>query len=143
MDEPLAYSVEEAACILGISRTKAYECVRTGQLRTIEVDRRLLVPAVAIDELLDNDQLRPRRRAVRRSVEEGMNRVEVVGRRSGSGGAGRVLTRSSMRRRRRARPPTQGYGPGRALLTQPFSKCRQKSFSGEFLRAPVTRRSLE
>jgi single-strand DNA-binding protein len=80
VDEPLAYSVEDAACILGISRTKAYECVRTGQLRTIEVDRRLLVPAVAIDELLDNDQLRPRRRAVRRSVEEGMNRVEVVGR---------------------------------------------------------------
>jgi excisionase family DNA binding protein len=50
VDEPLAYSVEEAACLLGISRTKAYECVRTGQLRTIQLNRRLLVPAVAIDE---------------------------------------------------------------------------------------------
>jgi len=47
VDEPLAYSVEEAACLLGISRTKAYECVRTGQLRTIQLNRRLLVPAVA------------------------------------------------------------------------------------------------
>jgi single-strand DNA-binding protein len=81
VEEPLAYSVEEAACLLGISRTKAYECVRAGQLRTIQLGRRLLVPAVAVEELLGTDQIRTRRRAAsRRPVEEGMNRVEVVGR---------------------------------------------------------------
>ena len=80
MDEPLAYSVEEAACLLGISRTKAYECVRTGQLRTIQLNRRLLVPAVAIDELLGTKDLRIRHRTAGRPVEEGMNRVELVGR---------------------------------------------------------------
>jgi single-strand DNA-binding protein len=80
VEEPLAYSVEEAACLLGISRTKAYACVRTGQLRTIELGGRLLVPAVAVEELLGTDQLRTRRRAVRGPVAEGMNRVEVVGR---------------------------------------------------------------
>ena len=81
MEEPLAYSVEEAAGLLGISRTKAYECVRTGQLRTIQLNRRLLVPAVAIDELLGTKEFGGRHRTtVGKPVDEGMNRVELVGR---------------------------------------------------------------
>lgn len=80
MEEPLAYSVEEAACLLGISRTRAYECVRTGQLRTIQLNRRLLVPAVAIDELLGTKVGGRHRTTVGKPVEEGMNRVELVGR---------------------------------------------------------------
>ncbi|MCA1833901.1 MAG: single-stranded DNA-binding protein [Actinobacteria bacterium] len=96
MEEPLAYSIEEAACLLGISRTKAYECVRAGQLRTIQLGRRLLVPAAAVDAFLGTDQLRTRRRAVERAVEEGLNRVEVVGRLTRDGELRPTRTGSSL-----------------------------------------------
>lgn len=51
--EPLTYSVTEAAQVLGISRTTAYECVRTGELRAVRLGRRLVVPKTAITALLD------------------------------------------------------------------------------------------
>jgi excisionase family DNA binding protein len=56
----LTVSVVEAAQILGIGRTLAYEAVRRGDLRTIRVGRRVLVPLWAIEELLD----RPTERAL-------------------------------------------------------------------------------
>jgi len=46
------YSVPEAAAILGISRAKAYECVRRGELRALSFGRRIVVPASVIEELL-------------------------------------------------------------------------------------------
>jgi single-strand DNA-binding protein len=79
MEEPLAYTVEETAYLLGISRTRAYESVRAGQLRTIQLGRRLLVPAAVIEELLGS-RGRSRRQTAGTSVEEGINRVEIVGR---------------------------------------------------------------
>ena len=48
----LTVSVAEAAQILGIGRTLAYEAARKGNLRTIRVGRRVLVPVLAIEELL-------------------------------------------------------------------------------------------
>jgi excisionase family DNA binding protein len=45
-------TVEEAAQMLGISRSSAYECVRRGELRALRLGRRLVVPRVAIEELL-------------------------------------------------------------------------------------------
>ena len=48
----LTYSVSEAASVLGISRTTAYECVHTGQLRSVRLGRRLVIPKSVIDELL-------------------------------------------------------------------------------------------
>lgn len=50
--ESLTFTVGEAARVLGISRTTAYECVRTGELRAVRLGRRLVVPKVAIVELL-------------------------------------------------------------------------------------------
>jgi len=50
--ESLTLTVSEAAMVLGISRTTAYECVRSGQLRAVRLGRRLVVPRVAIVELL-------------------------------------------------------------------------------------------
>lgn len=44
--------VEEAGRILGIGRTKAYEAARTGEIPTIRIGRRLLVPKVALERLL-------------------------------------------------------------------------------------------
>jgi len=46
--ESITLTVSEAATVLGVSRTTAYECVRTGQLRAL----RLVVPRDAITELL-------------------------------------------------------------------------------------------
>ncbi len=46
------YSVEEAAKILGIGRSAAYQAVRTGEIPSIRIGRRLLVPVQALEQLL-------------------------------------------------------------------------------------------
>ena len=46
------YSVEEAAAILGISRTTAYECVKSKELPALRLRGRIVVPAVALESLL-------------------------------------------------------------------------------------------
>ena len=51
--EKRTYSVEEAAEIVGISRSKAYECVRDGTLPSIRFGRRIVVPVGALLNLLD------------------------------------------------------------------------------------------
>ena len=44
-------TVTEAARILGISRTTAYETVRDGSLRSIRVRRRILIPRSWINDM--------------------------------------------------------------------------------------------
>jgi excisionase family DNA binding protein len=46
-------TVEEAAGLLRISRGSAYEAVKTRQLPTIRIGRRVLVPRAALMRLLD------------------------------------------------------------------------------------------
>jgi excisionase family DNA binding protein len=46
-------TVEEAARVLGISRSSAYEAVRRGDLPTVKIGRRYVVPRVALERLLD------------------------------------------------------------------------------------------
>ncbi len=46
------HSVTEAATILGISRTTAYECVRTGELPSLRLRGRIVVPVVALQALI-------------------------------------------------------------------------------------------
>lgn len=46
------FTVEEAAGILGISRTTAYECVRSGELPSLRFRRRVVIPAHVIDALV-------------------------------------------------------------------------------------------
>lgn len=41
---PLTLTIEEAAKLLGVSRGLAYEAARRGELPTIRLGRRLLVP---------------------------------------------------------------------------------------------------
>jgi excisionase family DNA binding protein len=50
--ERLVYTVEEAGRLLGVSRTTAYECVRTRQLPSVRLGRRIVVPRAAIEALL-------------------------------------------------------------------------------------------
>lgn len=73
MHNRLTYSVEQAAALLGISRGKAYECVRTGQLQAVPLGRRLVVPAHAIDGLLGLGEHHG-------APADVVNQVEVVGR---------------------------------------------------------------
>lgn len=50
--EKLTISVEEAAQLLGIGRGTAYELARNGQLPTLKLGRRLLVPKAALEKML-------------------------------------------------------------------------------------------
>jgi len=52
MGQPMC-SVEEAAKVLHIGRTQAYRAVRSGELRSIRIGKRVLVPTSAIRQLLD------------------------------------------------------------------------------------------
>ena len=47
------YSIPEAAKFLGIGRNAAYEAVRKGQIPTIRIGRRLLVPKAALQRMLE------------------------------------------------------------------------------------------
>lgn len=47
------YTVSEVAKILGIGRNTAYEVCRNGEIPTIKIGGRILIPRSAIDELLD------------------------------------------------------------------------------------------
>jgi len=48
-------TVSEAAATLEISRATAYQAVKTGQLPTIRIGRRLLVPLAALERMLAGD----------------------------------------------------------------------------------------
>lgn len=48
----LTLTVEEAAQLIGISRAQAYRCVKRGELRAVQLGRRLVVPVVALEDLL-------------------------------------------------------------------------------------------
>lgn len=47
-------SVTEAAAILGISRAHAYDCVKSGELPSISLGRRLVISRRVLDGLLDS-----------------------------------------------------------------------------------------
>ena len=48
-------TVERAAEVLGIGRGSAYEAARTGELPTIRIGRRLLVPTALLLKMLGQD----------------------------------------------------------------------------------------
>ena len=79
MQERVSYTAEEAAVVLGLSRTKVYECIRSGELDAVPVGRKLLVPVAAIEGLLGRPVHRgatPRSGSASSSI----NQVELVGR---------------------------------------------------------------
>ena len=48
----LVFSVEEARKHLGLSRGLMYEAVRTGQVPSIRIGRRILIPRASLERLL-------------------------------------------------------------------------------------------
>ncbi|MEW6470651.1 MAG: single-stranded DNA-binding protein [Actinomycetota bacterium] len=79
MQQRVSYTVEEAAALLGISRTKLYECVRTGEVEATPVGRRWLIPAAALEELLGRP-LPGSTRISRPGSETEHNDVKLIGR---------------------------------------------------------------
>jgi excisionase family DNA binding protein len=53
IEKRLCLTVPEAAELLGISRNFAYELVKQGQLPVIRFGKRLLIPRVALDKMLE------------------------------------------------------------------------------------------
>lgn len=51
--EKLFYSVEESANIIGISRSVIYKMVKGGRFPCIQMGRRIMIPAVAINKLAE------------------------------------------------------------------------------------------
>jgi len=45
-------SVEEAAIVLGIGRCTAYEGIHTGQIPSIRIGKRILIPVEQLERLL-------------------------------------------------------------------------------------------
>lgn len=50
---PVLVSVTEAAAALGIGTTKTKALIASGELRSVQIDRRRLVPVSALPELVD------------------------------------------------------------------------------------------
>lgn len=46
--------IEEAARVLGLGRSAAYAAAQRGELPTLRIGRRLVVPAAALDRLLES-----------------------------------------------------------------------------------------
>ena len=51
-NQSITMTVTEAGRALGIGRSAAYEAARRGEIPTIRIGRRLIVPAAAIAEML-------------------------------------------------------------------------------------------
>ena len=52
------YTVEEAAVVLGIGRSAAYEGVNNDQIPNIRIGHRILVPVAALDRMLEGETSR-------------------------------------------------------------------------------------
>jgi len=54
--EKLTLNVEEAGKMLGISRPTAYERVQDGSIPSIKLGRRILVPRIALERMLNGQK---------------------------------------------------------------------------------------
>lgn len=54
----LTISVGEAGRRLGVGRNQAYEAARSGQLPTIRIGKRILVPVAAFERMLEGTEAR-------------------------------------------------------------------------------------
>lgn len=53
IEQRMALTVEEAAALLGLSRSKAYDAVRQGQIPSVRFGGSVRVPRRALEELLE------------------------------------------------------------------------------------------
>ena len=58
MEQPISrrtYTIEEAAQLLGIGRNHAYEAAKRGDIPSIKIGKRIVVPKAAIDRMLEGE----------------------------------------------------------------------------------------
>lgn len=91
-DQPLTLTVEQAAAVLGVARSTAYELVRSGDIESIRLRRRIVVPTKALADKLDVSLA---------EVWASLTPVAQV-----SSPAARAPRRAPRRARGRPRPPT-------------------------------------
>ena len=53
--EPLAYSIPQALELVPIGRSSLYELIGSGQLRTVKLNGRRLIPRDALEALVGGD----------------------------------------------------------------------------------------
>ena len=56
VEDRLVFTVEEAAQLLGISRSFAYEAVQRGEIPSMRIGRRILVPKAALQRFLETSE---------------------------------------------------------------------------------------
>jgi excisionase family DNA binding protein len=54
-NDRLVFTVTEAAYLINVSRAFAYELVARGELPSIRLGRRIVIPRIALQKLLDSD----------------------------------------------------------------------------------------
>ncbi len=59
-ETPLLISVPEAARLLGVGTTFGWTLVRRGEIPTVKLGRRVLVPRAAVEQLVVADQAQQR-----------------------------------------------------------------------------------
>jgi len=57
-NDRLTLTVDETAKILGVGRNSAYEAIARGEIPIVKVGKRLLVPKVALEKLLNGRLLK-------------------------------------------------------------------------------------
>ncbi len=59
MEERLVYTIAEAGLRLNLSERSAYEAARRGEIPTIRLGSRMVVPKVALEAMLAGKSLKP------------------------------------------------------------------------------------
>ena len=83
----MTYSVEEAATVLGVSMSKIYDSVRNGELRGVQLGRRVVIPSDVLEALVgplgtgdrtDSSPVRPDAQGDHRSLDRRGAEMNVV-----------------------------------------------------------------
>lgn len=53
--EPLAYSIKEACRATSLGRTRIYQLIAAGRIKVVRIDKRTLIPAQSLHDLLRGD----------------------------------------------------------------------------------------
>jgi excisionase family DNA binding protein len=53
---PLAYSIKEASRATSLGRTRLYQLIAEGRLQAVKIGSRTLIPAHALNKLIEGDQ---------------------------------------------------------------------------------------
>ncbi len=84
------FTIEEAAEVLGVGRNTAYEAARRGEIPSIRLGRRILVPKAALERMLESGNGDPLDRNGDLDSESRGGRWDMSGGQRGRRGNGRL-----------------------------------------------------